>query len=57
MRFVFMPWIVLAVIVASSEIASPCESVAAREVSEPIETITRDISLASNARAESVESF
>jgi len=57
MRFVFMPWIVLAVIVASSEIALPCESVAAREVSAPIETITRDVSLASNVRAESVESF
>lgn len=57
MRFVFMPWVVLTLVVASSEVALPCEQVAAREQSEPIETITRDISLASNARAESVESF
>ncbi len=51
MRFVFVPWVVLTLVVAASEVASPCEQVAAREQSEPIETITRDIALASSARA------
>jgi hypothetical protein len=57
MRFVFMPWIVLTFIVAASEVALPCESVAAGESFEPIETITSDISLAANAHAKSVESL
>ena len=57
MRFVFMPWVVLTLVVASGEVALPCEQVAAHEQSEPIETITRDVALAANARAKSVESF
>lgn len=48
MRFVFMPWIVLAVVLASGEVALPSES---------IETTTSDISLAANVHAKSVESF
>jgi hypothetical protein len=43
MRFVLVPWIALAL---SSVVAA-----------EPVETITRDISLASHARAESLESL
>ena len=57
MRFVYMPWIVLAFVVATGEVALPCESVASGEAFEPIETITSDISLAANAHAKSVESL
>lgn len=57
MRFVFIPWVVLTLVVASSEVALPCEQVAVHEQSEPIETITRDISLAMKGRADSVHSF
>lgn len=46
MRFVFIPWMVLAFVVASADV-----------ISEPIETLTSDISLAANSRAESVESM
>jgi cytoskeletal protein CcmA (bactofilin family) len=45
MRCVFIPWIVLAAVVASGA------------ASEPIETITSDIALAADAHAESVESM
>jgi hypothetical protein len=45
MRVVFIPWVVLAAVVASGA------------ASEPVETITRDISLAEKAHAESVESM
>jgi hypothetical protein len=57
MRFVFMPWIVLTFVVASAEVALPCEYVPAGAAFEPIETITSDIALAANARAKSVESL
>jgi len=49
MRVTFIPWIALSVIVlGSSEVALP---------SDEIETITRDICLAPNSRAESLESL
>jgi hypothetical protein len=49
MRVAFIPWIALSVIVLASGVAaSPGESV---------ETLTRDICLAPNSRAESLESF
>lgn len=49
MRVAFIPWIALSVIVlASGEVALPSDSV---------ETITRDICLAPNSRAESLESL
>lgn len=43
MRFALVPWIVL--------------SAAAVASAEPIETLTRDISLSAHARAESLESM
>jgi hypothetical protein len=55
MRSVFMPWVLLVALAASGAAAAPCEQLP--EQSESIETITRDVSLASNARARSVESF
>lgn len=58
MRFTFIPWVALAVLaVASGEVALPRDSMTPAQRSEPVETITRDISLASSERAESVESF
>ncbi|MGH8237872.1 MAG: hypothetical protein ACREXP_12720, partial [Steroidobacteraceae bacterium] len=58
MRFALIPWIVLsAVAVASAEVTLPCACVAQQEPAEPIETITRDISLASHAHAKSLESM
>lgn len=58
MRVTFIPWIALAaVVVASGEVAVPCESVAQQEESEEVETITRDISLAEHARADSLHSL
>ena len=57
MRFVYMPWVVLAVVAACGEVALPSESLVANEVSGPIETFTSDISLAPNVHARSVESF
>jgi cytoskeletal protein CcmA (bactofilin family) len=57
MRVAFIPWIALsAVVIGSGEVAAPCESVAQQEASEEIETITRDISLAEHARADSLHS-
>ena len=58
MRFALIPWIVLcAVAVASGEVTLPCACDAQQEPAEPIETITRDISLASHAHAKSLESM
>ena len=58
MRFALIPWIVLsAAAVASGEVPLPCACVAQQEPAEPIETITRDISLASHAHAKSLESM
>jgi cytoskeletal protein CcmA (bactofilin family) len=58
MRFTFVPWILLPVLgVGSGEVALPCDSTAAGQRPEPLETITHDISLAPDARARSVESF
>jgi hypothetical protein len=49
MRVAFIPWIALSVIVlASGEVALPSDS---------IETLTRDICLAPNSRAQSLESL
>ena len=58
MRFALIPWIVLsAVAVASGEVTLPCTCVTSQEPVEPIETISRDISLASHAQAKSLESM
>lgn len=58
MRVAFIPWIALsAVVIGSGEITLPCEADAQCEKSEPLETITRDISLAAGGHAESLESF
>lgn len=58
MRFAFIPWVALCVlVVGSGEVALPCDSTAPAQRSEPVETITRDISLAPDTRAKSVESF
>lgn len=58
MRFAFIPWVALAVLVVTSgEVASPHDSITPAQRSESVETFTRDVLLASNARARSVESF
>jgi hypothetical protein len=58
MRVAFIPWIALsAVVIGSGEIALPCEAASRCENSEPLETITRDIALAADAHAQSLESF
>lgn len=58
MRFAFIPWVALSVLVLSSgEVALPQDSTTPAQRCEPVETFARDISLASNARAERVESF
>jgi hypothetical protein len=57
MRFTFIPWIVLSsAAVASGEVTLPCSCEESQQSAEAIETMTRDISLASHARAESLES-
>src|SRR4029453_6488607 len=57
-RFAFIPWIVLSTAaVASGEVTLPCSCDESHEPAEPIETITRDISLSAHARAESLESM
>jgi hypothetical protein len=58
MRFAVISWVALCVLVLTSgEVALPCDSITPTQRSESVETITRDISLASNARANSVESL
>jgi hypothetical protein len=57
MRFVSIPCILMMLVAGPRADASPCEEDRARETAESIETLTRDVSLASNARAESIESF
>lgn len=58
MRYALIPWIALsAVAVASGEVTLPCACEAQQAPAEPIETITRDISLASHAHAKSLESM
>jgi hypothetical protein len=57
MRFALIPSIaLLAAAVASGEVTLPCTRDAPQEPAERIETITRDISLASHAHAKSLES-
>jgi hypothetical protein len=57
MRFAFIPWIVLSTAaVASGEVTVPCSCEETHEPAEAIETMTRDISLGAQARAESLES-
>jgi hypothetical protein len=58
MRFAFIPWVVLSTAaVASGEVKVPCSCEESHEPAEAIETVTRDISLAANAQAESLESM
>ena len=57
MRFTFIPWIVLSTAAfASGEVTLPCSCDESHEPAEAIETMTRDISLGTHARAESLES-
>lgn len=57
MRFVLIPWILLSTAaVASGEVTLPCTCEESQQPAEPIETMTRDISLGAHARAESLES-
>jgi hypothetical protein len=58
MRLISTPWIWLSVIVfALADGASTCESATPAARAEPIETFSRDISLAERALAKSLESF
>jgi hypothetical protein len=58
MRFAFIPWVVLSTAaLASGEVTVPCSCEQSQESAEAIETVTRDISLSANARAESLDSM
>ena len=58
MRFAFIPWVVLSTAaLASGEVTVPCTCGKSQESFEAIETVTRDISLAAHAQAESLESL
>ena len=57
MRFVLMPLIVISAVAVASESTLPCSCVTTSESSEPLETISSDISLAANGRAKSLESM
>jgi cytoskeletal protein CcmA (bactofilin family) len=58
MRFTFIPWVVLSTAAfASGEVTVPCSCNQSQESGEAIETVTRDISLAAHAQAESLESM
>jgi len=57
MRFVFIPWVVLSTAaVAAGEVKVPCSCDESHEPAHAVETMTRDISLGANSRAESLES-
>jgi cytoskeletal protein CcmA (bactofilin family) len=58
MRFTFIPWVVLSTAaLASGEVKVPCSCEESHEPAEAIETVSRDISLAAHAQAESLESM
>jgi hypothetical protein len=58
MRYALIPWIAVSVVaVASGEVTVPCPHETPAVTAEAIETITRDITLSSKARAESLESM